>query len=97
MATMKDLITKYVNEINQSTDKYSSVENVKNQINNLTYANGDPISLEDKEQLWCKIEEILLSKTHSLFENQNINYLSAVSAIKKDIQLKKSKNNKEKK
>ena len=25
-----------------------------------------------------------------LFENQNINYLSAVSAIKKDIKLKKS-------
>lgn len=93
MATIHDLAIKYANKIYQSGGSLSSIEEVKLQIKNLT-SNGKPISLELQEKLWNEIEKKLASKRIGLFENQNTNFLSAISAIKRDIKLKKSKEDK---
>ena len=89
MPTIDDFATKYANLIYQSKDKLSAITDVKSQIKNLT-SNGNPLSLDLQENLWDRIEKQLFSKQHGLFENQNINYLSVVSAIKREIKLKKS-------
>ncbi|ASY52607.1 hypothetical protein JJB61_10390 [Clostridium perfringens] len=91
MATLKDFATKYANEIYIADDKFLAIENVKLESFELI-SNGKPISTEELEELWTEIEKQLNNKVFSLYENQNRNFLNAVSLTLKDIKRRKSSN-----
>ncbi|MHC9413595.1 hypothetical protein [Clostridium perfringens] len=91
MSTLKDFATKYANEIYIADDKFLAIENVKLESFELI-SNGKPISTEELEELWTEIEKQLNNKVFSLYENQNRNFLNAVSLTLKDIKRRKSSN-----
>ncbi|MDK0915431.1 hypothetical protein P5F35_05600 [Clostridium perfringens] len=89
MATIKDFAIKYANEIYIAEDKIATINDIKFKSSKLL-KNNKPISLEDLEELWTEIENELYKKSFSLYENQNQNFLKAVSSTLKEIKRQKA-------